>query len=128
MINAELNVEVIIHRDRVFERRDQNGSGFAFPCDEQGNPVNLKPYGQENYNKCISGEYDVEDKGIRTWRQEIRLCSCGSLKHYEDIHDARGIFVARVCEVCKREKLSKYRPEIFTDSNYECNEQIEDDY
>lgn len=29
-------------------------------------------------------------------------------------HDARGIPLCRVCDLCKREKLSRYRPEILS--------------
>ena len=39
-------------------------------------------------------------------------------------HDARGIPLARVCDVCRKVKLSKFRPEVLTDPNYE---QIEED-
>lgn len=129
MIDVEQNAEVIVTYDHVFDWSKSPGSGFAFPCDENGNVQGLKPAGRENYEKCISGEYDVVDKGIRKLERVIPLCPCGSLQHFDDVHDARGIFVARVCEKCKREKLSKYRPEIFTDSNYIANEPIEpDDY
>jgi hypothetical protein len=42
-------------------------------------------------------------------------------------NDARGIPLARVCEKCIDEKLSKYRPEVLTDSHYEANEEIENE-
>lgn len=29
-------------------------------------------------------------------------------------HDAQGIPLCRVCDLCKREKLSRYRPEILS--------------
>ncbi len=29
-------------------------------------------------------------------------------------YDAQGIYLCRVCDVCEREKLSGYRPEILT--------------
>jgi hypothetical protein len=38
--------------------------------------------------------------------------------------DARGIFVARVCDHCHDLKRSKYRPEIFEDSRYAHDEPI----
>jgi len=57
---------------------------------------------------------------------EPRLCNCGSGKAGEEVYDARGIYVARVCSECREEKLSYFNPEIFTLS-YECNEQIEED-
>jgi len=42
-------------------------------------------------------------------------------------YDARGIPLARVCEKCKKEKLSKYRSEVINNPNYEAMEQIEPD-
>ena len=32
---------------------------------------------------------------------------------------------AYVCDDCRKEKLKGYRPEIFTDGDYECDEPIE---
>lgn len=29
-------------------------------------------------------------------------------------HDAQGIYLCRVCQKCRAEKLSRYRPEILT--------------
>lgn len=43
--------------------------------------------------------------------------------------DARGIPLARVCDKCRKQKLSGYRPEVLTNPNYECDEPIEpEDY
>lgn len=39
--------------------------------------------------------------------------------------DARGIPCGRVCDQCVEELRKKYRPEIFTDSNYYADEPIE---
>lgn len=33
-------------------------------------------------------------------------------------YDARGIALCRVCAQCKDAKLSKYRPDVLTNSNY----------
>lgn len=54
-------------------------------------------------------------------------CRCGSGLHKYDLTDARGIFCTYVCEKCEAEKKAKYRPEIFTDYNYETSEPIEPD-
>ena len=56
-------------------------------------------------------------------------CNCGSnLPSYWE-NDARGIPLARVCNVCKLEKLGKFRKEVLTNGNYECDEPIEaEDY
>ena len=40
--------------------------------------------------------------------------------------DARGIFCAYVCPICEADKRAKFRPEIFTDSNYACDEPVEE--
>ena len=55
-------------------------------------------------------------------------CNCGSGEYREPIYDAKGIFVAYVCDKCRKQKLKGYRPEIFEDSDYEVDEQIDEDY
>lgn len=57
----------------------------------------------------------------------MKPCTCGSGKDSWWENDARGIPLARVCIECKREKLSKYRPEVLTNSQYETDEPIEED-
>ena len=58
-----------------------------------------------------------------------KACSCGSGLQRYDLTDARGIFCTYVCEKCERAKAAGYRPEIFTDSQYEADEPIEaEDY
>ena len=44
------------------------------------------------------------------------------------LHDARGIPVGRVCESCIDEVEAKFRPDIFTDSNYYADEAIDEEY
>jgi hypothetical protein len=39
--------------------------------------------------------------------------------------DARGIFCTFVCTRCEKEKRKRYRPEIFTRSNYWTDEPVE---
>lgn len=58
----------------------------------------------------------------------LRECPCGSGQWPDAHHDARGIFLCYACEKCEADKLSRYRPEVLTDSQYECDEQIEGDY
>ena len=58
---------------------------------------------------------------------DARPCPCGSGYTSHWVNDARGIPLARVCDVCRKEKLSQCRPEVLTDSNYEADEQIESD-
>jgi len=57
-----------------------------------------------------------------------RLCSCGSQEFSYPLYDARGIFVTNVCEKCEDEVKRGFRPEIFTDCGYECDEPIDEDY
>lgn len=40
-------------------------------------------------------------------------------------YDARGIPLCRVCDKCRKAKLSKYRPDVLSDSNYWADEPIE---
>ena len=49
----------------------------------------------------------------------VRECNCGSGKEREEVVDARGIFVTYVCPDCRKEKLAGYRPEIFSDPDYD---------
>jgi hypothetical protein len=58
-----------------------------------------------------------------------RLCGCGSGEFSYDLNDARGIYCCQVCSKCEDEKMSHYRPEIFTNSSYWADEAIEgEDY
>jgi hypothetical protein len=42
------------------------------------------------------------------------------------VKDAQGIELAKVCEICEKEKLSAYRPEILTGYNQsDVDEKIE---
>ena len=42
-------------------------------------------------------------------------------------YDAKGIFLTYVCDECEKTKLAKYRPEVLTDSGYQCDEQVEEE-
>ena len=55
----------------------------------------------------------------------MKPCPCGSTKNSWWESDARGIPLARVCVECKEKKLSKFRPEVLTNSNYYADEPIE---
>ena len=58
---------------------------------------------------------------------KIRECDCGSglLKQAE--YDARGIFLTYACDKCRRQKLSRYRPDVLSNPNYWADEPIEED-
>lgn len=42
-------------------------------------------------------------------------------------HDARGIYLGRVCSKCVKGFLARFRPEVLRDPGYEADEQIEPD-
>lgn len=58
----------------------------------------------------------------------MHTCSCGSGRPRRSLYDARNIFCCYICDTCETVQRSKYRAEIFTDSNYETTEEVEDDY
>lgn len=57
----------------------------------------------------------------------MRTCNCGSGLEADALNDARGIFVAYCCDKCIDEVKQGYRPEIFEDCQYECDEPIDED-
>ena len=40
--------------------------------------------------------------------------------------DARGIPIGKVCSECEQERLSRYRPEVLNDCNYDSDEPIDE--
>ena len=128
-IRIEDDEKIITTYSRFFQRRgDSKGSGYGFPCDKAGNVEELNKLAEGNYQKCISGEYDVIDMGVQSREDRIRLCSCGSGEEPEEVYDARGIFIANVCSKCRKDRLKGYRLDVLNDPNYECDEPIEEDY
>lgn len=126
----EDDVEITITYDRTFTKNGVPGAAFGFPCDKNGvvDVASLNPLAAENYRKCINGEHDVTDAGVDRYVYRQRLCPCGSKKHFEQVSDARGIFIANVCDDCRAERLKGYRPEVLTNPDYECEEEIDEDY
>jgi hypothetical protein len=57
----------------------------------------------------------------------MKTCNCGSGLPSRELYDARGIYAGRVCNRCEQEKRSHFRPEIFTDPNYVCDEPVEEE-
>lgn len=53
------------------------------------------------------------------------LCNCGSGLYSEWRYDARDIPLCRTCHVCHAAQMRRYRPEVLTDPNYQCDEPIE---
>ena len=63
------------------------------------------------------------------FEQNIKLCQCGSGEERYVLYDARNIPISNVCFSCEDIVKARYRPEIFTDSNYDTyGEQVEEDY
>ena len=54
-------------------------------------------------------------------------CMCGSGMEQEPQCDARGIYLCATCPKCEKEKLSGYRPDVLTDSNYWHDEPLEEE-
>lgn len=127
-VRIEDNEEITTTYRLNFEWVGERGSGFGFECDEHGNvdESTMNPAALENYRKCVSGEHNVVRKGVLKFENRVRLCNCGSGKYPEDIHDGHGIFLCRVCDDCKAQRLKGYRSDIF--ENYDTDEQIDDDY
>lgn len=55
---------------------------------------------------------------MRSWIEPRKTCPCGSGHFRSEMYDAKGYFCTFYCSVCEREKRAKFKPEIFTDSNY----------
>ena len=61
---------------------------------------------------------------MRTYLEE---CPCDSGLPAEAEFDARGIFLVYACDKCRKEKLSKFRPDVLTDPDYWHDEPIDED-
>ena len=47
--------------------------------------------------------------------------------HRRTVYDASGIYAFSCCAICEQEKRARFRPEVFTNPNYECDEPVEGD-
>ena len=122
----ENDVLIITDYRLEFQWNDGHGGGFTFPCDEQGNvDSDLHQCTLDNLEKCRNGTYDVVACGVTTFTHQQRLCSCGSQEIPWGEYDARGIFLTYVCDKCRNERLSRYRPDVLSDSNYWHDEPID---
>lgn len=73
-------------------------------------------------------EQEYSDRETR--REKIRdtTCICGSGRvDTFNLFDARGIYISKVCTECVEQVKRKYRPDIFTDSNYWTDEPIDEE-
>ena len=72
----------LVNYSHDFCWKDEPSGGFTFPCDENGVLLKLNPCAEDNYKKCVDGEYDVVNEGIRKHTSSymspaIGVCSCG---------------------------------------------------
>ncbi len=81
------------------------------------------PCGSGNY-----GEVAIDRNGAtigmvcvecEAGRRAEALCECGSNLLRRPVYDARAIFLTFVCDDCEAEELSKFRPEVLTDPDYD---------
>jgi len=84
IIKKRERIETVEYQ-RSFDWRDRPGSGFSFDADVEGNvdAAKLNPSARENYEKCVSGEFDVVDKGLVVYRNvytepAVLKCDCGA--------------------------------------------------
>jgi len=52
-------------------------------------------------------------------------CDCGSGETRYPLYDGYNIFLCYACDICKEQKLGRYRPDIM--EKYLCDEPIEED-
>jgi hypothetical protein len=120
---------LVVTFDLHFEIR---GNGYAFSCDSAGNVFEdeLSEEGLKNYKFALYhaelGRWD--SISVRPYIKRFRLCECGSGLEPEWQYDARGIELCRACPKCRSRKLRGYRQDVLTNSNYDCDEQVEADY
>lgn len=60
-------------------------------------------------------------------RDWIPECPCGSGEDGHIEYDARGIPLGYMCDKCRAEKLSHFRPEVLTDPDYDAEDLGDDD-
>jgi len=89
-ISRRTRVETTTY-SRVFDWAGATGAGFAFECDAQGYIAlgPLSPAGKLNLERCLTGEYDVIDRGIETythayWDPAVVRCDCGERIYLDD--------------------------------------------
>lgn len=82
-IISERHTETRVWYERYFKDNDCPGAGYSFECDESGNPLPLKwPEAERNWQGCITGEFNVTDKGIERKETSYNVpavgrCECG---------------------------------------------------
>lgn len=106
------------HTGGLTARCIEKGRGIA----EQLHRMNYQP------SPCLSEETlteearEIYDALVYEYHQRDHHCR----KDQRSVaYDARGIALGYTCHLCHADKLSKYRPEVLTDPQYDCIEEIE---
>jgi len=101
---------------------------MTFRCLECGHKFRtVRSAERASLHGCPScGGVDI-DLDVEVQPEPVRTCLCGSGEIAYWVHDARNIPLVKVCDQCRDEKLSHYRPEVLSDPNYECDEDVEPD-
>jgi hypothetical protein len=74
-------------------------------------------------------KWQIPDHNLEVDEEELESneCSCGSGEQPEEVYDARGIYLTKVCSKCREEKLSHYRKDVLEDPEYWHDEPIDED-
>lgn len=88
-IVQEYHWEEKIKHHLSYDYEDSPGSGFVFPCSEDGTPEldSMRPEGIANYKACLSGEVNSKPvifRGIvkrdeSVFHPTVGKCECGEL-------------------------------------------------
>ena len=77
-------IEKIIYYTLDFDRKDDPGCGFTFPCDENGNLSELNPAAAGSYQFCIDNSKYFHEPRIKKHQESIKhgkliKCDCGEI-------------------------------------------------
>ena len=73
----ERTTETKTYYTRGFTWKEDEQSGFSFDCTKEGKMLNDNKSALDNYNKCIAGEYEVNDLGIVENKESYRSPAIG---------------------------------------------------
>lgn len=79
--------ELVVSFEHFFEHASApgSGSGFAFPCTEDGTLLpDAHEIARENFAACVLGRKDVVDRGILRHEHVRRLCAIGLCNRCEN--------------------------------------------
>jgi hypothetical protein len=96
-----------------FSCNDCEGAGYSFQLDTEKKPTLKSPEAKENYQGCLTGEFDVRDLGIQTHINRYRepaigQCDCGAKLELRDPLD----------NYCKCGQVFNLSGQRVTPSNY----------